>query len=646
LKNTPAFITLFLFAALRMDAVTDTLPSGSFIINMGVTPQTYKNGLKPYGLIYDLTVNQLVPVKWIINPGKAHEGIDFTYNGVDYKGGTFAIDASYRNTAVDSTTAAWQARGVVGVFTTSPVEVPTYMEITTFPNLVIDQQSASLITPYFDSAGIPSSSYRIGLPSDLDRCDDLYAMPHADPTWATHKNLYDFVVNKGGYFWASCHAVSVLESLKDPNPPYTQLNFLTEDGMQCYKNGKCGWVPESHNKTATRPYTYLSGYGAAPIMQFMGTMDSATENGSEEWYIPLSTGKWLNTTQRPLITSDGVSPNEGVKIAYGYAYGDSSNGMVMYEAGHRHTVGPVDDQVAAQRAFFNFLLLSIRDKALSINGNVAAQINSGNDTTFSSTVSGGSSPYTYSWSASCGGTFSNPNDSVTTFTPDTVWIQTQCVITLQVTDACGRSNIDTWIITINPPQVLLPIGLKEISASLKDGIATVKWSTDMEVNNDHFEVERKHEQESAFSTIGQVQGTGTNLNGASYSFDDDVSMLPDGYIYYRVKQVDISGEYGYSPQVSLWLVRKMGDMVVIYPNPLAGSVELQISLPSGQDDEAEIMLLDMQGKVVRSEEYKHIIAGNNQLSFYIPDVQSGIYLLRIKLSNSVINRQLVIHRGG
>jgi len=98
--------------------------------------------------------------------------------------------------------------------------------------------------------------------------------------------------------------------------------------------------------------------------------------------------------------------------------------------------------------------------------------------------------------------------------------------------------------------------------------------------------------------------------------------------------------------VSLWLVRKMGDMVVIYPNPLAGSVELQISLPSGQDDEAEIMLLDMQGKVVRSEEYKHIIAGNNQLSFYIPDVQSGIYLLRIKLSNSVINRQLVIHRGG
>jgi len=168
----------------------------------------------------------------------------------------------------------------------------------------------------------------------------------------------------------------------------------------------------------------------------------------------------------------------------------------------------------------------------------------------------------------------------------------------------------------------------------------------MEVNNDHFEVERKHEQESAFSTIGQVQGTGTNLNGASYSFDDDVSMLPDGYIYYRVKQVDISGEYGYSPQVSLWLVRKMGDMVVIYPNPLAGSVELQISLPSGQDDEAEIMLLDMQGKVVRSEEYKHIIAGNNQLSFYIPDVQSGSYLLRIKLSNSVINRQLVIHRGG
>jgi hypothetical protein len=46
---------LFLILGLnRAYAVNETFSTGSLIINMGVTPQTINNGLKPYGLIYDL----------------------------------------------------------------------------------------------------------------------------------------------------------------------------------------------------------------------------------------------------------------------------------------------------------------------------------------------------------------------------------------------------------------------------------------------------------------------------------------------------------------------------------------------------------------------------------------------------------------
>ncbi len=38
-------------------AQPETIGTGSFIINMGVTPQTINNGLKPYGLVYDLLKN-------------------------------------------------------------------------------------------------------------------------------------------------------------------------------------------------------------------------------------------------------------------------------------------------------------------------------------------------------------------------------------------------------------------------------------------------------------------------------------------------------------------------------------------------------------------------------------------------------------
>ena len=40
--------------------------SGSIIVDMGVLPQTFGNGLKPYGLVYDLVRNYNVPIKWII----------------------------------------------------------------------------------------------------------------------------------------------------------------------------------------------------------------------------------------------------------------------------------------------------------------------------------------------------------------------------------------------------------------------------------------------------------------------------------------------------------------------------------------------------------------------------------------------------
>src|SRR5687767_2004768 len=50
---------------------SETLSSGSFIINMGVTPQSTSNGLRPYGMVYDLIENYQVPIKWSIEPTKA-----------------------------------------------------------------------------------------------------------------------------------------------------------------------------------------------------------------------------------------------------------------------------------------------------------------------------------------------------------------------------------------------------------------------------------------------------------------------------------------------------------------------------------------------------------------------------------------------
>jgi len=46
-----------MFVINKSHAAIETIASGSYIINMGVSPQTVANGLKPYGLVYNLVKN-------------------------------------------------------------------------------------------------------------------------------------------------------------------------------------------------------------------------------------------------------------------------------------------------------------------------------------------------------------------------------------------------------------------------------------------------------------------------------------------------------------------------------------------------------------------------------------------------------------
>src|SRR5258706_3334252 len=115
-------ITLHFTVIIVLAQTPETFSSGSFIINMGATnPNTVANGLKPYGMIYDLVRNYNVAVKCIINPGKTKDGVDFTYNAVQYKGGTFIIKAEYRSAAVNGRITYWTGLGVIGATTTSPL---------------------------------------------------------------------------------------------------------------------------------------------------------------------------------------------------------------------------------------------------------------------------------------------------------------------------------------------------------------------------------------------------------------------------------------------------------------------------------------------------------------------------------------------
>jgi hypothetical protein len=456
---------LFCYLYLLAPAQTTSFPAGSFIVDMGVTPQTNANALKPYGLVYDLVRNYDVPVHWAINPNKLKDGIDFTYNGSSYKGGPFIISALNRNATIDARIAYWQTQGVIGIFAASSFSAPVAQVITAVPKWTLDMQTGQIAQNYMINAGIPTYNSNWTEPYMLGACNDIFVMPHADPKWNNHRFLIDWNNNHKGAIWSSCHAVSDLENMFNPAAPAQQANFLA---LNSAGPGSPALVPFGSHKDGSAPFNNNS-FPADQVMQFLGSVDLATTNGSEQIYLPANGGGWRPSTKVCVydpthLNVPANSPGKAAVIAYGKAYGDNNRGWVMYEGGHSHDKGG-EHSVAAQRAFFNFSFMATLQKSmnLSVSGIQSVMV-SNTIYNLSATIQQDipSGPYTIQWSSSCGGTFSNPTALTTNFTPPMVGMPSSCIITLKVTDACNRTRFQTFniLVTSGPrPPVANPDSL-------------------------------------------------------------------------------------------------------------------------------------------------------------------------------------------
>ena len=380
----PILLVGFIFVTHGSYASIEVIPPGSFIVNMGVQPQTVGNALKPYGMIYDLIKNHGVPVAWVIKQDKVKDGIDFTYNGIDYRGGPFIIKADFRTAAVNARITYWTTtQGVVGVTTTVPIEVDVFRNLTiaAVPNWTLDYKSGSIALPYFANAGIPPEAYGGNSssgwkePADLNDCDDVFVMPHADPTWATHSNLWSWNLTSKGSIWLGCHAGSALENLFNPASPSQQMDFLSKKvtasgtGIYIPPTAHPGYTSFPYAQNSVKlwinhddpvpPYAYA--FPQDPIMQFMGTMNAAMLNGSEQVYIPVAApgSGWRPETVVGIYDPDNTQvassapEHRAAILAYGNGFGDPERGYVMLQASHKFS-GTTAANIAAQRAFFNF----------------------------------------------------------------------------------------------------------------------------------------------------------------------------------------------------------------------------------------------------------------------------------------------------
>lgn len=429
-----------------------TFPVGSYIVDMGNTSSDDAQ-LKPYGLIYDLVLNAKVPVYWVINGSKTSQtGVDLTYNGKGYISGPFVISGDDVDYNVRSMLSKWRGYGVsIDGPTDTAVTVDNSRKISSVPRVVLDNQNGKIAKGYLVKSGIlrneNTTDDRVykekATPADLDSsCDDIYVMPHAEPTTATHSPLASF--NKGGgYIWAGCHAVSYLESnTKGKGVDDGSMFFLSTNGLL---------IGDKHKKASGVSGAYrVTGAASDPIMQFVGNTFAAHANGAEEIYMPAPGSAWRATTrvletdpnQRQVLA--GMSPGPAVFMAVGPGYGDYGNGMVMYEAGHEFKKNTDTDRNAI-RAFLNFLILSGVEKSLDVKATIPSDATAGSTVQASVTVTKGTPPYTYQWQSDCNASFSDPTGSATSITfPN----EGPCHVKVTVKDQCGRATFDTRLVDV------------------------------------------------------------------------------------------------------------------------------------------------------------------------------------------------------
>lgn len=187
----------------------------------------------------------------------------------------------------------------------------------------------------------------------------------------------------------------------------------------------------------------------------------------------------------------------------------------------------------------------------------------------------------------------------------------------------------------------LPVTLVSFTATAEDNkFIQLDWSTATEVNNSGFQIERSVNG-TDFEAIGWAEGHGNSTVMNSYRYSD-LSALPGIVYYYRLKQVDVDGNYKYSNIVSATLTGALGfTLESLIPNP--ANSQISVGVISNVDASATIKITDMLGRVVLTEPWPMAIGYNTQ-KFDLSNLAVGAYTVTVYSADVKTSMRLVISR--
>ena len=190
--------------------------------------------------------------------------------------------------------------------------------------------------------------------------------------------------------------------------------------------------------------------------------------------------------------------------------------------------------------------------------------------------------------------------------------------------AYGRALSSTEVSDLYTYYSATPLPLKWVSftAQAIGDQVDLQWVTADVINNDHFEIERSTDG-NTFNTIGSLPNKSGQPNisgGGSYSFTDPSPVK--GADLYRIKQVDIDGQYSWSATVEV-TVTPPAQGIYLQANPVRDAITL---MNTQQQLVRRLQVVDGSGRVLANITSN---SSNSQISENVGWLNPGYYFLRV-----------------
>ncbi|MBL7723605.1 MAG: T9SS type A sorting domain-containing protein [Chitinophagaceae bacterium] len=189
----------------------------------------------------------------------------------------------------------------------------------------------------------------------------------------------------------------------------------------------------------------------------------------------------------------------------------------------------------------------------------------------------------------------------------------------------GIMDFSRW--TLSSPGNPLPVTGLELQGEWRNNTARLHWKTITETDNHHFIIQRYYQngqqQFADIATKSTLHIGGNSSDITLYNHTDATAQATQGFIFYRIQQVDINNRFSYSNTIRLTPDGVVRFIDKVYPTIVQNNLYIQAGNAPIQN--MTLTLHDMSGRLIMQ---KLLVYQSQQLE--LPVMVNGAYMLKVQ----------------